>query len=622
MKHVLEQTIETIVVEWGVVDYKPVVTRSAETSYGDYTTTAPLQLAKRLHKKPAVVAEDLKTELEKRRQRTHLPQPDHFTEQSGQKASPDRALGWTLADIEKIEIAGPGFVNFTLTASALSKQMIQVLKEKNTFGTVQNKKNEAIVLIEFAQANPFKEFHIGHLRNIVLGEAYSRLHEALGEGVKRVNYQGDVGMHVAKALYGLGKIQNSKPEIRNWEVVETWDVDRKAKLLGEAYAVGAQAFEEDETAKNEIIELNKKVYGRDPSVIKLWEEGRAWSLAYFEMIYERVGTQFERLYFESETAPLGKTLVESHLKDGVFEASEGAIVYRGEKVGLHTRVFVTKEGYATYEAKDLALAPLKYQEFKYDLSIIMTGNEQGPYFEVMLAALKEINPEIAAKTTHVTFGMVNLKEGKMSSRSGNVITGVWLIEQAKQKIFDILDKAPSKAGNDQVSGYTQEQKEEIAEKAALAAVKYSMLRVGASQDIAFDLQASVNFDGDSGPYVQYTYARIKSVLRKSGLSDNDILSDIDPENVSLNSTERSLLQLFLYYPQLVQEAATGHTPNTIATYLFQLAQAFNAFYATESILGKDVSQTTRSVRLAISASTAQIIHNGLYLLGIETLEYM
>lgn len=580
--------------------------------HGDYTTNVALK-----NPEPRKFAEDLKNKI------------IEYQKTSG------------AGIIERVDIAGPGFINLFLSEASLSSQIAEVLKKRDTYGfapkyaemtavsreigrseatktdeylqknthgktgeadnaKMDNKspkisrRNAAVdysarqngksstgeqgnffparrIMVEFADPNPFKEFHIGHLRNIALGESYCRLLESQGNLVRRVNYEGDVGMHVAKALYGLLHGQSHE----------------------KAYAAGAKAFDEHLEAKNEIGELNKKLYAGDAGLRDIYQKGKKWSLDQFEGIYTRLGTRFDRYYFESEVAPLGMKIVLDH--PDVFEKSEGAWVFRGH----HTRVFVTKEHYATYEAKDLALAPLKYSEWPYDLSIIMTGSEQSEYFKVMLAALAKINPDLAAKTRHIPFGMVRLTTGKMSSRTGDVITADWLIEEAKKKIHGILSK--------NTSNYSESEQNDITEKAAVAAIKYSMLRVTASSDISFDLVASVSFEGDSGPYLQYTYARCKSVLRKadSRLRGND----------KMNAEERILARQIIQFPDVVADAAANFAPNTVCTYLFHLAQQFNLFYAKHEILGN-------SSRLTLTDASAQILKNGLFLLGIDVLEKM
>ncbi len=678
MKDAVSQLFVNVLADMGIADVSPVVTRSEDSVHGEYTTNVAMILAKALRKNPMEIAKEIQDQIIKH-----------------QKAS-------TVLWLEKVEIASPGFVNLFLSEANLINRLGQVLNEGNRFGMVpiapakegksgqkgqvlegksdkkvlaskatgkqqqkgdknlrtyaasgdfaENKldRQDSIerVMIEFTDANPFKEFHIGHLRNIALGESFSRLLEAVGHEVRRVSYQGDVGMHVAKALYALLHVSHITSHISKVKTPK-----EKAQLLGQAYAMGAKAFEDPsadgEKAKKEIIEINKKVYRQDPSIIPLWKEGRQWSLDYFDTIYERLGTKFTRFYFESEVAPLGAAIVADHIKDGIFEKSDGAIIFRGEKFGLHTRVFISKEGYATYEAKDLALAPLKYSEYPYDLSIIMTANEQTEYFKVMLAALTLISPDLAQKTRHISYGMVRLTEGKMSSRTGNVITADWLIDQAKSRIHDILDKNTTK--------YSKEVQKDIGEKAAIAAVKYSMLKVTASSDIAFDLEKSVSLDGDSGPYLQYTYARCKSVLRKKGdtkyeirdkQNQKDLVVSRLTSHVSLNLEERAVIRRISQFPEVVAEAARDFAPNTLCTYLFHLAQEFNLFYAKHSILGSDTRYVKRdmqnqkdlvvsrltpalprgrshvSLRLALTAATAQVLKNGLYLLGIATLEQM
>ncbi len=665
MKKTIADLLERVLEGMGVEDVAlPTVSVPENPMHGDYSTNVAMLLSKSLKKNPAKIADELKNAIIK-----------------------DQTIS-NAGIIERVEVAGPGFINIYLTEASLINQVSEVLKTKDAYGSVlkagkvqsekfkiqsfeakktgqkQGKKKggelpvsptsltllhplnfprktaaegnlarqnasgtsgvkpELIpesgknrVTIEFAQPNPFKEIHIGHVRNIALGESYSRLAESAGSTVRRVNYEGDVGMHVAKSLWGLERLAKDGVDISGVGL----DVRAKAALLGRAYAVGSKAFEAEKQVAEDITALNKKIYAMDESIIAGWRRGRQWSLEYFDTIYEKLGTHFERYYFESEAAPVGIALVEKHIADGIFEKSDGAIIYRGEKVGLHTRVFITKEHHATYEAKDLALAPLKYSEWPYDLSIIMTGNEQSEYFKVMLAALLEINPDLAARTRHMPFGMVRLTTGKMSSRTGDVITADWLIEEAKKSIYKILDKNGS-------SRYSSSEKDDIAQKAAIAAIKYSMLRVNAISDIAFDIEASVSFEGDSGPYLQYTYARCKSVLRKtadlssSRTRGSDLSSKTNTDsrlrgNDIMNEEERNLARQILQFPDVVAEAAQNFSPNTICTYLFHLAQEFNLFYAKHPIIGNDL-------RLALTAATAQVLHNGLYVLGIETMEEM
>ncbi|HEY4526887.1 MAG TPA: arginine--tRNA ligase, partial [Candidatus Paceibacterota bacterium] len=327
-----------------------------------------------------------------------------------------------IEGMEKVEIAGPGFINFYLADSVFAAMLENVTHNPDSWGRNDLHKGEKI-MIEYTDPNPFKEFHIGHLMSNAIGESIARLCEFSNAEVKRANYQGDVGPHVAKAIWGVQKLG-----------VDPHD----AASLGKAYTAGATAYESDEAAKAEIDAINVQVYDRKNETInEIYATGRKASLEHFEEIYKILGTKFDRYFFESETAPRGLKLVHAH--EDIFEKSDGAIVYKGEQDGLHTRVFITSRGTPTYETKDLGLLELKQEQGALDTSITVTAHEQADYFKVMIAAAKHV-PEvrdIASKTKHVTHGMMRFAEGKMSSRTGNVITGESLLgdvaEVAKER---------------------------------------------------------------------------------------------------------------------------------------------------------------------------------------------
>jgi arginyl-tRNA synthetase len=323
-----------------------------------------------------------------------------------------------------------------------------------------------------------------------------------------------------------------------------------------------------------------------------------------------VGSHFDRYYFEGEVFEKGKETVLAGVDKGIFEKSDGAVIFPGEKFGLHNRVFVTGEGNPTYEGKDMGLAPLQFAEYNPDLIIHCVGPEQESYFRVVFEALAQMFPETRGKEYHLIYGWVRLKHGKMSSRTGNVILGEWLIDEAKKAVKAILAESRMK--------YDAETEEDIAEKAAVAAVKYAFLRVSTRSDIAFDFAESVTFSGESGPYLQYVYARCMSVLRKSAEShqkpklQGGTVSQLEPE-------ERSVMRRLLYYPDIVEESARTYSPNTLCTYLFQLSQEFNLFYAKLPIVK---SADRAPMRLALTEAVAHTLQNGLNLLGIDTIERM
>lgn len=494
-------------------------------------------------------------------------------------------------EFDKIEAIAPGFINFYYSKDYLLNQLQAVVTQRQLFGNGKDPQYASKkVMVEFTDPNPFKEFHIGHLYSNTVGESLSRLMESQSATVRRVCYQGDVGLHVAKAIWGIIRMQDQMPS-------DDAPVQEKAAFLGRCYAEGAKAYEAEEFDKKAILKINVDVYQKEPKIMKFWEKGRAWSLEYFEATYKRLGTKFTGYYFESDAGKIGLEVVKKFLGK-VFEESEGAVIFPGKKYGLHNRVFINSLGLPTYEAKELGLAQTKYKDYPYDLSVIITANEIDDYFRVLLKALEFVSPDLAAKTRHISHGMVRLPEGKMSSRTGNVLSGDWLLNEAKARII----KAFSGMDSDTL------------EKVAVGAVKYALLRSTVGKDIEFSFEESISLEGNSGPYLQYTFARTQSVLKKSQRNPKEIPNpkyEFAPE-------EERLLRTIYKFPEVVGEAAVNLSPSTVATYLFQLAQDFNAFYQKCPILGSD----NESLRLLLTVSAGQVLKNGLNLLGIQVPEKM
>src|SRR3989344_3572687 len=447
----------------GTVEVQP------RAAFGHYTTPIAMRLAKEAEMPPRVVAENVK----------------------------DRLEGAAPAGLfEKVEVAGSGFVNIWLSEDAIRKEFGQVAEDRD-FGSVAALKGKKI-LIEYTDPNAFKQFHIGHLMTNVIGEALARIHEAAGAEVLRVNYQGDIGLHVASSIWGILQMKDGIPG-------ENAPPAEKTKFLGQAYARGARAYKDDPQAKTEIEAINKKIYERgDAEINKLYDQGREWSLEHFETMYARLGTKFVHYFFESEAGPDGLKIVKEHPQ--VFTESEGAIIFRGEDHGLHNRVLVSSQGLPTYEAKELGVNKKKFEMFHPDASIIVTGNEINEYFRVLLKAMELVMPEVGTKTKHIGHGMLPLPTGKMSSRTGDVITAEWLIDEIKKAVAEKIKEREGLGDADQ---------EEIKEKVALAAIRYSILKQGIGKDIIFDITTSIAFHGDSGPYLQYTYARLHRLLAKA-----------------------------------------------------------------------------------------------------------
>src|SRR3989344_1313756 len=335
--------------------------------------------------------------------------------------------------LEKLEVKEPGFINFFIKDNIWQKEVEKLLNKK-AFGSPYSSKK---IIVEFTDPNPFKEFHVGHLYSNSVGEAISRMFEAVGAQVKRANYQGDVGLHVAKCVWGMRfHIKNKKLNIKN---LANKNLGDRIDFLGLCYAAGSEAYETDAKAKEEIIKINQEIYEKQDE-IEEYRLGKKWSLENFEAIYKRLGTKFDLYYFESEVGVEGAQIVNKNVGK-VFEKSEGAVIFPGEKYGLHNRVFINSLGLPTYEAKELGLAFRKYRDFAYDQSIIVTGNEIVDYFRVLIKAIELIDANLASKTHHVVHGMVRMPGGKISSRLGNVIGATNLLAEAKKRALALAKES-------------------------------------------------------------------------------------------------------------------------------------------------------------------------------------
>lgn len=550
-----------------------------ESAFGHYSTNVAMRLAKARGKNPLDLAKELAAAIAEKT-------PSGF--------------------FEKVEAAPPGFINFWLSKKTLQDELKKVSADER-FGTGEAMKGKT-VMVEFTDPNPFKLFHIGHLMSNTIGESFARIYEAAGARVIRANYQGDVGLHVAKAIWGMQEMpdRNDKKKMPD----ESDSLVKKMAFLGEAYALGSTAYETKSDVKDAIIAINEKIYSRsDAKINELYDIGRAWSLAYFETVYERLGTKFDRYFFEGEMAKEGTAVVLAH-KD-IFTESEGAVIFPGEKYGLHTRVFISSKGLATYEAKELGLNKKKFELYPLDFSIIVTGNEIVDYFKVLLKAMELIMPDIAAKTRHVPHGMLRLPSGKMSSRTGDVITAEELLDQAREKLHVRVSEK---------SGFDEKERDMVTEAIAVGAVKYSILKQNPGQDIIFDFEKSLSFEGDSGPYVQYAYARLKSILRKAH-DESRVANHKSQESSSQLDTEIefALIRKILIFPDTVSRAGEFNAPSGLATYLYKLAAVANKFYETTPIL-KDDDASRRNARLMLVEAAARTLASGLGLLGIKALE--
>ena len=528
----------------------------ADASHGDYASGVALKVAKQAGISPRDLAQKLV-----------------------------KTMG-TLEGVSRTEIAGPGFINFHLAPSALGNSL-KTAVETDMWGSNSTLKGEQI-LIEYTSPNLFKPLHIGNLVGNILGESLSRLWQFSGAQVKRINYPSDIGLTVAKGVWGLKKTSGDATDI---------------KALGEAYRVGNDAYENDPTQKDEIDEINKKLYeDSDPELSALRKAGIETSRKHLDAICERLGTKFDAEIFESEAGPIGRDIVLAHVGD-VFEKSDGAIVYKGEQEELHTRVFITSAGLPTYEAKDLGNFKLKTEKFPtWSRSFVVTGVEQQEYFKVVIASIRKLFPDAKAKTiAHIPTGFLTLTTGKMSSRKGNVLTGESLLT-------DLEESANKRAVESRATNKT-----ELAQRVAVAAIKYQLLKQGSGKNMIFDKEQSLSLEGDSGPYLQYAHARAHQVVDRATQQGVALEYQGGPLLIS------ELARLLHRFPEIVERAAELYEPHILTTYLLEIASAFNSWYANEQILD---GTPAAAQKVALTAAVARTLKNGLWILGIPAPEKM
>lgn len=571
---------------------------------------------------------------------------------SGAKANPRKIAEEIVSELRsdedfseqfKVEIAGPGFLNFIArdeywkqglesmggAVFATSKTDVEIAEKEKNFAVEMRKrflKNISCdeysgkkVVCEFSDPNPFKVLHVGHLYTSIVGDAISKLVEFAGGKVVRANFGGDVGLHVAKTLYALLK---SLAECSSANA----SIEITPEILAKCYVEGTRAYEEDEEAKAKITKLNKVVYEiAETGMEKKWEDekaqlaelywqGRKISYQYFEDFYARVGVKFDKYYPESSVAGRGLKEVKAQIGK-VYKESNGAVVFEGEPYGLHTRVFINAEGLPTYETKDVGLLFTKWDDYHFDKSIVITGNDIIDYMKVVLKSVSLYAPELVERTMHVTHGNVRLPGNeKMSSRKGNFV-----------KAVDVLNDVETLADGDTMI--------------ALGAIKYAFLKYKIGGNIEFDAKESVSTTGNSGVYLQYSAVRAAKILQKALLERSASSADAllgrrtlstspsgapaSSQNIStnafcLNEYEKNLVRKLMMYKVVLAEAVRDLAPHKIATYLYETAQEFSRFYENVKVAGSEFE----AERAGIVRVYLNVMTHGLMLLGIEVPEEM
>ena len=528
-----------------------------EPQFGDFATNVALQLAKPLGRNPREIAEEIAASL--------------------------RDTG----NYEKVEVAGPGFINITLSGSVL---LALIREEPRAINMGQN------VVLEYSCPNAFKELHTGHLYQTIFGDILARLLLVSGATVHRTSFGGDVGLHVAKCLWGMRQeLGGEKPE-KLANIPD--DAFERSRWISRCYVIGATAYEGDEATKNDIDELNKTIYGfhdtndHDSPLAKIYWQTRQWSFDYFDAFYQTIDVVPMRYIPESSTAPIGLKVVREQLLKGNLKESEGAVVFEGdESKHLHTRVFVTSRGLPTYETKDIGVIWLEKQDYQFDRRYLITGNDQREYMRVVFAAAETFRPELAGTMTHLTNGTVRFADGKkMSSRLGNVTRAVDVLDVVREKVRSLVSD------------------ESNVEAVTLGAIKYVFAKYKLGGDIAFDINETVSLAGNSGPYLQYAHARARSVLEKSNA--------VFAQPTRVLPEDRALVRKLGEYHEVVAHAAKSLEPHYICNYLFELAQEFNRYYENNRVIGGDLEEH----RVSLVALYADTLKAGLASLGIHAPE--
>ncbi len=556
----MESAVKRIIFELYNIDTEPQITRP-EPEFGDFSTNVAMQLAKQLGKNPREIA-------------TEITEALHQT-----------------GEYSKVDIAGPGFINITVSDAKLRENAAR--RPGKIYDNVR-------YVLEYSCPNAFKELHTGHLYQTILGDVIARLVEQSGAQMFRTSFGGDVGLHAAKCMYGMVQALGGENPAGLGKVAA--DPFERARWISTCYVAGAGAYEESDIAKQQIDAYNQQIYAlhaandHGSAFAQIYWTTRQWSYDYFDAFYDLIKVDRMHYYPESATAEKGLGLVRGGLQKGLFTESEGAVVFEGDpEQHLHTRVFITSKGLPTYETKDIGVIFTEKADYNFDLRTLITGNDQKEYMRVVFAAANALQPGIGERMQHITNGTVRFGDGKkMSSRLGNVARAADVIDIVREKVANMTKDST------------------VVNDVALGAVKYQFLKYRAGGDIAFDLEESVSLQGNSGPYLQYAHARVCSILQKAGAAG------ITTENVQYDTAERALMRKLGENASIVERAARELMPHYICNYLYELAQEFNRFYEKCWIVGDE----RQAIRLGIAMLYRDTLAGNLALLGIAAPEHL
>ena len=521
-----------------------------------------------------------------------------------------------------------GFLNLSI-ADAAWLQLLTDIDNDPHYGERAADENSPLVMIEYSSPNTNKPLHLGHVRNNLLGWSLAQIMQANGNKVVKTNIVNDRGIHICKSMlawlkWGNGETPESSGKkgdhlIGDYYVAFDKHYREEVKALAAQLALsGVPAEQAEERAKQEaplIKEAHQmlvKWEQNDPEVRALWKKMNAWVYAGFDETYQKLGVSFDKIYYESQTYLKGKAKVEEGLAKGLFERHDDGSVWADlTNEGLDKKLLLRSDGTSVYMTQDIGTAEMRFHDYPIDKMIYVVGNEQNYHFQVLSILLDRLGFKWGKELTHFSYGMVELPNGKMKSREGTVVDADDLMALMVSDARRVSDEAGKNAD------MTEEEKQEIARIVGMGALKYFILKVDARKNMLFNPEESIDFNGNTGPFIQYTHARIRSILRKAANTNVSSLSSTS----SLSSKEVELIQKMSEYGAAVEQAGTDYSPSGIANYCYELTKVFNQFYHDYSILNEEDEQK-KAVRLVIARNVAKILKNGMALLGIEVPERM
>ncbi len=515
-----------------------------------------------------------------------------------------------------------GFLNLVIDNSYWIDRLNEAVAAEK-YGFVTPSDESEMVMIEYSSPNTNKPLHLGHIRNNLLGFSLAEVMKANGYKVIKTNIVNDRGVHICKSMvawrrFGKGETPETKGKKGDHLVGEYYvKFDQQYKIeIAELMAKGRSADQANEEAPSivETREMLLKWEANDLEVRRMWKMMNGWVYAGFDETYKTLGVDFDKIYYESDTYTIGRDEVLRGVKEGIFQQESDSSVWANlEKEGLDKKILLRSDGTSVYITQDIGTAQLRYRDYPIDHMIYVVGNEQIYHFQVLSLLLDKLGYKWGKDLYHFSYGMVELPNGRMKSREGTVVDADDLVAG----MIDVARSVSMELGK--LEGYTEAEKENIYQIVALGALKYFILKVDPKKTMTFNPEESIDFNGNTGPFIQYTYARIQSILRKA--KDTGISVPVLVETNSLNYKERSLLKIISLFPEVVKEAGTAHSPAVVANYVYDLVKEFNSFYHDYSILNEP-DLAVRDFRLVVTRTVGMIIRNGFSLLGIAVPERM